>query len=229
MLHKTRGIVLSYLKYKETSVIARIYTEQFGIQSYIINSIRSVKSKKGLALLQPLTALDMVVYHKTHNPDGLNRISEYKPTYNFSSIPFDIKKSTMALFVTELLSKVLREEEHHGAVFEFLFQFIQTLDHKAEDFETLHIYLMIQLTHYIGFGIHSQEQLTITNGTYGVENNDQIADEVLKLSQKKLSDPMPLTNSLRRATLQYMVDYYILHIEGFDKMHSMQVLAQIFQ
>lgn len=226
MLHKTRGIVLNYIKYKETSVIARVYTEEFGIQSYIINGLRSAKSKKGLALIQPLTVLDMVVYHKANNPDGLNRISEFKPTINFRSVPFDIKKSTMALFITELLSKVLKEEEHHGAVFEFLYNLIITLDERVEKYETLHLYLLVQMTHYIGFGIHTRGQLETEGGQV---TDEQIVEEVLSLNSKTLEDDLEMTNKMRREVLHFMVNYYALHIEGFEKMNSLKVLAQIFQ
>ena len=74
MLYKTRGIALNYIRYRESSIIAKIYTEAFGIQSYIVNGVRSSKSKTNrIALFQPLTLLDMVVYHKskeeTMSPD----------------------------------------------------------------------------------------------------------------------------------------------------------------
>jgi len=76
MLHKTKGIVLNYIKYSDTSIIAKIYTEAFGLQSYIVNSVRSSKAKNKIALFQPLTLLEMVVYHKNHQ--GLQRISEMR-------------------------------------------------------------------------------------------------------------------------------------------------------
>ena len=86
MLHRTRGIVLSYIKYKETSIIVRIFTEAFGMQSYIVNSVRSAKSRGKMALYQPLSLLDLVVYHKSGK--DLQRISETKFSYAYSSIPF---------------------------------------------------------------------------------------------------------------------------------------------
>lgn len=230
MLHKTRGIVLNYIKYRETSVIARIYTEEFGVQSYIINSIRSQKSKKGLALLQPLTLLDMVVYHKTDKPEGLNRISEYKPSYHFSSIPFEVKKSTMALFITELLSKTLQDEESHGAVFEFLSQFIRLLDQKIDKYESHHIYLLIQLTHYLGFGIHKLEDLKSNEVLHRANvDRSEVYDKIVELNQLHMDELMEVNPSLRKDILDYMVDYYVQHIEGFRGMKSLSVLSQIFR
>ncbi|MFY0626473.1 MAG: DNA repair protein RecO [Reichenbachiella sp.] len=230
MLHKTRGIVLNYIKYRETSVIARIYTESFGVQSYIINSIRSQRSKKGLALLQPLTILEMVVYHNANKPDGLNRISEYKPAYHFSSIPFDVKKSTMAMFITELLFKTLQEEEHHGAVFEFLVEYILTLDQKLDQFENLHVYLLVQLTHYLGFGIHYRRELENDQALHRTnENRLKMYDKIIELNDNKINESMILSNGMRKEILDYMVDYYTKHIEGFKGMKSLDILSQIFR
>lgn len=230
MLHKTRGIVLNYIKYKETSIIARIYTESFGIQSYIINSVRSQKSKKGLALLQPLTILDMVVYFKNQKSDGLQRISEYRPAFNFTSIPFDIKKSAVALFITELLSKVLKEEEDQGHVFEFLFHFILDLDQRKENYSSHHLYLMTQLTHYIGFGIHSKNELRNDGLLHELTTSyEEIYDGVILLNECKLSDHFDINQQLRRDILNYLIEYYKLHVEGFKELKSLEVLTQLFR
>ncbi|UXX80205.1 DNA repair protein RecO [Reichenbachiella carrageenanivorans] len=230
MLHKTRGIVLNYIKYRETSIIARIYTESFGIQSYIINSVRSQRSKKGLALLQPLTVLDMVVYFKNQKSDGLQRISEYKPAHSFTSIPFDVKKSAMALFVTELLTKVLKEEDDRGQVFEFLFQFILMLDQKRDGYESLHLYLMVQLTHYIGFGVHHKKELQNDGLLHEVSTSyEEIYEAVLTMNANHLSDVVEMNNLLRRDVLNYLIEYYKLHVIGFKELKSLDVLAQIFR
>ncbi|UXP33596.1 DNA repair protein RecO [Reichenbachiella agarivorans] len=230
MLHKTKGIVLNYIKYKETSIIARIYTAEFGLQSYIINGVRSQRSKKGLALLQPLTLLDMVVYHKGNKVDQLQRISEYKSAYTFSSIPFDVKKSSMALFVTELLSKVLKEEDERGVVFEFLCHFVMVLDQKREGFESLHVYLMVHLTHFIGFGIHQKIDLENDNILQRVNTSfDEIYDTLLHLNACDLNDPILLDNRLRKDCLSYMINYYTHHIEGFNELRSLAILGQIFR
>ena len=229
MLYKTRGIVLSYIKYRETSIIARVYTENFGIQSYIINSVRSQRSKKGLALLQPLTVLDMVVYYKGEKSDGLQRISEYKPAYNFSSIPFDVKKSAMALFVTELLSKVLKEEDDQGQVFEFLYQFILALDQKKESYECLHLFLMVQLTHFIGFGINDDQELENDELQYDLSiSYKEVWQAIVDLNSSDLSANFNLKSRLRRDTLNYLIEYYRLHVVGFKELKSLDVLTQIF-
>lgn len=230
MLHKTRGIVLSYIKYRETSIIARIYTEQFGLQSYIINSVRSQKSKKGLALLQPLTILDMVVYHKANKPDSLQRISEYKPAVTFRSIPFEIKKSSIALFVTELLSNICKEEEEQGTMFEFLFSLVIQLDLQKTKYESLHIFLMISLTQYIGFGIHTVKELQNDTVLPHVKSDlNSIYDTIIQLNNCEIGKTMIDDGTLRKDCLNYMLSYYFHHVEGFNEMKSIEILNQIFR
>jgi len=228
MLHKTRGIVLNYIKYRESSVVAKIYTKDFGTQSYIINGIRSNKSKKGLALLQPLTLLDLVVYHSQRH-DAMQRISEYKPSFTFRSIPFNIKKSTMALFITELLSRVLKDEGEQGYVFEFLDQIIRHLDNKSENFENLHLQLTVQLTRFIGFGIHSRKVLEQDNILQKVNTSfDEIFDAIILLNSSAITDELGIGNKLRQDVLSYIISYYCQHVEGFKEMKSMEVLSKIF-
>ncbi|WP_373396659.1 recombination protein O N-terminal domain-containing protein [Algoriphagus halophilus] len=91
MLHKTSGIVLSYIRYKESSIICKVFTRELGLKSYLINGVRSQNSKSKIALYQPMTLLDMVVYNKEST--GLQRISEVKLTRANQLIPFDFNRT----------------------------------------------------------------------------------------------------------------------------------------
>ncbi len=108
MLHKTRGIVFKYFKYGDTSIIAKVYTEAFGLQSYIVNGARSTKSKGKIAFYQPLTLLDLVVYKKKNS--GINRISEVRCSQPLKTIPYEITKSSQGVFLSELLYKCIKED-----------------------------------------------------------------------------------------------------------------------
>ena len=103
MLHKTRGIVLKTTLYSESSVVAQIFTDKFGIQSYMINGVKKPKAKIRMNMLQPLHLVDMVVYHKPNS--SIQRISELRPTPVFRTIPYDILKSTIMAFGKSLKMK----------------------------------------------------------------------------------------------------------------------------
>jgi DNA repair protein RecO (recombination protein O) len=149
MLRKTRGIVLHVTDYAETSLVAKIYTEDFGMQSYLINGVRKQKAKFKSNLFQPLSLIDLIAYHKAGH--GLKRISEINCQPQFASIPYDIVKGSVAMFMNELIYRSIREEEKNQTLFDFLHNSIQILDLRTLDCSTFHLYFMIQLTRYLGF------------------------------------------------------------------------------
>ena len=116
---KTRGIVLRSMKYSETSIIADIYTEERGMRSYIISGVRSKKAKIKASQLQIMSLVDMVAYDRQEK--GLNRVRELRAAYVFQSLPFDVRKSAVGLFMAELARKTVREPEENKRLFNFLF------------------------------------------------------------------------------------------------------------
>src|ERR1700748_1892988 len=128
MLHKTRGIVFKTTDYSETSVIVQVFTEKFGLQSYIINGVKKAKAKISRNMLQPLHLLDMVVYHK--NAGNVQRISELKNSPVLQTIPYDVIKSSLAIFLNEMLYKSLRQQSADENLFGFIFSAVEWLDHQ---------------------------------------------------------------------------------------------------
>ena len=115
MIFKTRGIVFRFTKFKETSIIVTIFTEEFGLQSYIVNGVRSKSAKNRIALYQPLTLLNLVVYHRENA--NIERIKEISCLYPYRTLTTDVKKSTLAMFLNELLNKTVRDESHTAEIF----------------------------------------------------------------------------------------------------------------
>jgi len=107
------------VKYGETSVIVTIFTELFGVQSYIVNGVRtSAKKGSGKAnLFQPAAILDLVVYH--NELKHLNRIKEFRWSYLYHHILSDVRKNAVALFMVELLTKCLKQPEPNSDLFHF--------------------------------------------------------------------------------------------------------------
>ncbi|MGN6180436.1 MAG: DNA repair protein RecO, partial [Mucilaginibacter sp.] len=106
MLHKTRAIVFKTTDYGESSVIVQLFTEKFGLQSYIINGVKKPKAKISRNMLQPLHLLEVVVYHKANT--SIQRIAELKNAPMLLSIPYDVVKSCIAIFLNEVLYKAIK-------------------------------------------------------------------------------------------------------------------------
>src|SRR5678815_1185064 len=131
-LHKTKGIVLRSVKYGETSVVVLIFTEKFGIQSYLVNGVRtSTKKGSGKAnLFQPAAILDLIVYH--NDLGNLQRIKEFKWEHLYQHIFSDIKKNGVAVFMVELLTKCLKQPEANPDLFYFVEDSFLHLDKASE-------------------------------------------------------------------------------------------------
>ncbi|RYD89889.1 MAG: DNA repair protein RecO, partial [Sphingobacteriales bacterium] len=158
MLVKTRGIVLNYIRFRETSIIARIYTEELGLQSYIINGLRNKGTATRIALFQPFTLLSLVAYDTRKG--SINRLSEYRCEHHFHKIPYDIRKSSIIIFLSEILSRSVREEEPNPMLYTFLHDAILGFDEMEDGFENFHLFFLLQLSWYLGFGPGSGAEIT---------------------------------------------------------------------
>jgi DNA repair protein RecO (recombination protein O) len=234
MLIKTRGIALNYIKYRETSIIARVYTEQLGVQSYIVNSVRTQRKGSRIALFQPFTLLDMVVY--TSHKGGLTRISEYKCAHPFISIPFDIRKSSMVLFLSEVVARTVKEEEENQPLFQFLYQAILAFDDLEEGFENFHLVFLIQLSHHLGFGPTSGKEIVEQVAFSANAQSATSAPTVLALQayeayfDELLNDPARTTipnGRVRRELLSVLVRYYQLHVDRLGEIKSLTILSEV--
>lgn len=231
MLHKTRGIALNYIRYRESSIIAKIYTEAFGIQSYIVNGVRSSKSKMNrIALFQPLTLLDMVVYHKSKE-STIHRISEIKCYSPFQSLPYDVFKSSLALFVTEILGKTLKEEEPNEPLFQFIEDSVLYLDEAEGGFENFHIQFLLQYASYLGFGV---ETIADLEGELKENHFPQIADaRELNATDYLLQNPYGIEVALDRTRrvdiLEKLIFFYKIHMDTLGEIRSLDVLREVLR
>ena len=154
-LHKTRGIVLRNVKYGETSLIVTIYTELFGLQSYMVNGVRT-SSKKGqggkAGLFQPAAILDMVVYH--NELKNLQRIREFRWGTLYRHIFSDVLKNAVALFMVELLQKCLKQPEPNPDLFFFIEDaFIHLDDSSGAVLANYPLFFALHLAGFFGFRI----------------------------------------------------------------------------
>lgn len=220
MLHKTRGVVFRFTKYGETSIIVNIFTELFGLQGYIINGVRSKSAKNKIALFQPLTLLDLVVYHRENA--NINRIKEVKCLYPYQSIPLDIKKSAAAIFINEVINKTIKEESHAQELCNFMIDSFIALDSMPGKVENFHLLFLLKLSRLLGFGAHN------INEVVGVRATDKETENIIgQLILSDYSDLIGMTNTQRRDILDIVLKFYSDHVESLGEMRSVQVLREV--
>lgn len=214
MLYKTRAISLSYIKYKESSIIARLYTERFGLQSYVVNGVRSARGKSKMALFQPLTLLELVVYHRDNK--DLHRISEMKCSEVFHSLPFETRKASIAIFITEVLNKILKEESENEDLFSYLHDSVLILDHLEKGEVNFHLQFLFGLAKYLGIAPGNVDTMINQIAVYdGLNKTDHsVIQQVL---ESKYGDVLPgINHSHRNQVLKHILAFYGHH---FDHMH----------
>ena len=243
VLHKTKGIVLRSVKYGETSLIVSIYTEAFGIQSYLINGVRK-SSKKGSGkanLFQPASILELVVYHNELRQ--INRVKEFRWAYLYQHIFFDVRKNAVALFMIELLQKCLKQPEPNESLFNFIEDAFVHLDEAPENVVANYaLFFALHLMVFVGIRMednYSEELpvLDMMEGTFVPDSPDHpyylegqtafVTSQLLKVMQPEELQQLPLNQSMRRRLLQAYQEFYALHISEFGAMKSLPVLQEV--
>ncbi len=225
MLFKTEGITLSYIKYRDTSIISRIYTERFGLQAYIVNGIRSSKSRMRMAMFQPLNILDMVVYY--NRKKEINRISEMKFASHLLSLHTNIRKGAIAIFLSEFLGKVLKEDHENTPLFDFLKESITTLDRLEGNFENFHLLFLLKFCRHMGISPQNAENILRDINSPWIAD-DRKRKQLDVLLQTDFSDPLKMSHSLRNDLLDVILQYYQYHLELHGNWKSLQVLREVF-
>ena len=237
MLVKTKAIVLTSIKYGDSDLIVKCLTQE-GMKSYMLKRIFGSKSKKvKLAYFQPLSLLELTA---NHNQKGrLNSLREVRTSYFLETIPVDIQKQSIALFLAEVMASSIREEESEYSLFEFVETALIWLDthNKVANFHLLFLY---RLTKYLGFNPDvkkSDEQyFDLLEGSFSRSRplNPYIEKEKLVLFRSLIGINFDSMDSLRwnaqnrQVLMEVLLSYYALHLEGFKEPKSLNVLNDVF-
>tara|TARA_B100001057_G_scaffold161654_1_gene162299 strand:+ start:9578 stop:10306 length:729 start_codon:yes stop_codon:yes gene_type:complete len=242
MLIETDAVVISTLKYGDSSLIARCYCKEIGLKSFMLKGILS--SKKGAlkkSLFQPLSIINLITQVKNQNREGLHFIKEARIRFPLIEIPSDIKKNAVALFLSEVITRVISEE---GAPNSALYHFIQknVIQLEQKGFSPLfHLKFMMDLSKHLGF---SPNQSDLKKDFFDLESGCFCSlspskfliggDLVVALKQLlgtnfEALDELTIPNSLRTKVLSVLIDYFNLHLQGFGKIKSVDILHEIFR
>jgi DNA repair protein RecO (recombination protein O) len=237
MLCKTRSIVLRSIRYSDSSLVVHIYTEQLGRQAFMVKGARRPRSKLPAALFQPLTLLDLEMFHKPRG--GLQSIREARRNTDQSRTHEDMARNTIALFLAEVLGKCLREEEHAPGLFAFVHESICELNNRKKGLASFHHEFLMGLTRFLGFSperAHNPAKpfFDLAEGTFtslysGIACLNR-ADSHLwaALSEGRAEKLQACNRGTRMRLLGFLLTYYRLHMEGFGEINSLEVLRAVF-
>ncbi len=235
MLQKTKGIALHYHKYSESSVIAKIFTKEFGLQSFIINSIRQKKAKSKLGLLKPLSFLNLEIYKKSK--PGIKRIKEISISKVLERMHYDINKSLLAVFIAEVLLKTLLEEKKEDSIFCYIETLVSELEKMSKVQNTFPLVFLINLSAYLGFYPSKENSelpfYDLQNGCFSKKafsHSHFISGEDLQNFKTILfREKKNISQENRKKILLILLDYYKLHHHELKNLKSHKVIEQLRQ
>jgi DNA repair protein RecO (recombination protein O) len=240
MLEKTAGIILHQIKYTDSGNIAQVFTKKFGRQSFLIRGIRNKRSGKQNIHLQPLSIIDIVLYYKESR--GIQTLKEYSVSFLPADIYNNIVKTSMALFLGEVLTTVLREESPQEDLFDFIRDSVIYLDRLEEGYSNFHIAFLCGLSSFLGIepGRKPKDEscfFDMINGSFPLvrPSHGNYADPEMALilsgffnSSWDDMHKITLSGSVRNEVLSTLLKYYSIHLPALKKINSLDVLKEVF-
>ncbi len=231
MLSRTRAIVLKTTKFSENSLIVKLYTEQFGLKSYLVSGVHGKKSKASLFL--PLSLLEVVANHKEKNK--LVRPKEIGLCEPLQQVHSNIQKSAVILFLNEVLYKSIKEEEANSNLFSFIYDALLFLEHNDKGIANFHLSFLIKLTQFLGFYPLGKFGPTtcyfnLQEGTFSHQKTNYSLDEKMsQLLDNCVNESFDLITNreIRKSLTEKIILLFELHVPGFGKIKSLEVLHEI--
>ncbi len=240
MLIKTRGIVLRQMKYRDTSLIVDIYTEELGMRSYLLAGVRTARSHNKAALYQLMSLLELVVYER--DGKSLQRVREARPAYLYARLPFELPRTAVGMFIAEVSGKVLREAGPQSDLFAFLFEAFHQLDRTPHAVSNYHLAFLAHFCGWLGFQPEAPTQES--EGTYfdmkeGVFQSvapphpHHLRAPLSTAFARLMHTPLPeshriaLTRAQRKELLEGLIHFYHFHLEGLGTIRSHEIWAEV--
>ena len=239
MLVKTKGIILRSIKYGESSLILDMYTQDYGLNSYIVSGIRNKKSKVKVGTLQLMSIVEIVAYHKKAR--GIFRIKEVNIANLYQRIPFDIKRSSVGIFMIEIIKNTIKEDEENQQLYNFLEDWFIFLDESKESVSNLHLLFLLELSKFIG--IQPRDNYGLNRTYFDLQEGQFVASspdhtyyldppeaELLYdfiMQERESVHELSCSNTQRRKLLDKLIQFYKLHIDTIKTLHTYKILNEI--
>lgn len=239
MLLSTPGLVLHTTPYAETSVVVRVFTRLIGLRSYIVKGVRTQRGKVKQNLLQPLTSLDMVVYHTPHN--DLNYIRELTPRH--PAAVSDPVGNALRFFMTEVLYKALRDEEPLPDLFDYVDGLTASVGSATADAASpsvVPIQFLLTVARHLGiapldnhspatplFDLQEGRFVSLLSDTTLTPAHSLLLHGILAAAPDAAVPEASLAD--RTALVDALIAYLHLHLSGFSHFSSHHILHSVLR
>lgn len=238
--YKARGIVLNSLKYGDSAMVVHLLTDALGRQSYMVQGVRSNRGRGSkLALFQPMFALEFEGL--TSSRQQMHRFREVQSGIVLQRMPFDVRRSTIALFMAEVLYRLVKESEPDSQLFDFVWESIGALDRMEEGVANFHLWFLVNLSRFLGFypgnEYTSGAWFDACEGSYTVQKpphatvmtpeNARLMNDFVECDVRCLAE-IGLNRAQRSAFLEALLTYYGYHLDAIHAVQSVRILQEVF-
>lgn len=236
---KTQGIVLSISKYNDNFSIVHIFTRDFGRVSYMLPLKGTKKSKIKMSYFFPLSVLSLEVEHIPLRE--IQRIKDAQPLLHLFDIRTDITKISLTFFLSDFLSKILRETNDNELIFNYLKQSLEVLEESSDGLANFHLVFIFGLTRFLGIfpnleDYTSDSVFDLINGSfvnsvpmhkYFIPKNQAVYLTVFRRINYANMHLFQMSKDDRNLIIDYMLNYYRLHLYNFSTIKSIEVLKSL--
>lgn len=238
--YKAQGIVLNTIKYGDTSLVAHILTDVMGRQSYMVQGVKSVRGKGNkAAMLQPMFLLEFEGISTPHS--SMDRMKDVRMPIPLQSMPFDVRKSTISLFMAEVLYKLIREVECNSPLFDFVKHSVLALDLMDEGVSNFHLWFLVRLSAFLGFYPANEycvgDCFDIIEGSFSRTlpqhrmalgcDNAALLHNLMDCQAADLHT-LPLARAQRADFLASLLHYFGYHLDAINNIQSVKILSEVF-
>ena len=236
-----QGIVLQSIRYGDTSLIVKVFTRNLGLRSYMVKGAFNRNSKSRAALFQNLHLINYVEASRP-NKGSLGYLKDVQLTTVYQSIPFVMNKSAILMYISELLSKTIIEQEQNEVMFDFIVRSLLWLDLVEHDYANFPLFFTLELTRHLGFYPKANHKtgycFDMMEGSFAHDlpvhpyyfdtENAQLLAQMLNVSIDEACR-MPLRVSQRRELLDGLIVFMRLHAPVMNDFHSHEVLKTVLE
>jgi DNA repair protein RecO (recombination protein O) len=240
MLTKNRAIVLHSIKYGDSSLIIDLYTESYGRQSFIVRMPVSKRGKLKKQLFQPMSILEVDFDYRQNV--AVQRMRDVRLVFPYLSIPYDVLKQAISLFISEFLYYSLRGEQQNYPLFEYVVNSMRWLDACSGRFPNFHLVFMMRMSKFLGFlpnieNYHSNDFFDLRGGCFChaaplhsdfLKPDEAARIQILMRMNYETMHLYAMSRSERNRCIEVMIHYYRLHLPDFPDMKSFDVLREVF-
>ena len=238
--YKARGVVLHTVRYGDSSLVVYLYTDGHGRQTYLVQGVRSARSKGNkAALFQPMFVLEYEGVVPKHGE--MHRLKDTAAAFPLTSLPFDVRKSTIALFMAEVLYRLIRETEANPHLFAFIEQAVQALDAMDEGVSNFHLWFLVKLSYFLGFypgnGYTENNFFDIMRGEFtmlppthrmAMERDEaRLLGRLMEIRIDEL-ETLALNRVRRVAFLNALLTFIGYHADTIHAVKSIDILREVF-